>query len=326
MQRTVEDEPEPREPRDPGVLRQVWARIVGQVSDAGTLIDEVTRKGIRFLRSSIGRLPLFTSTWADVGDRSLEVDESHYFLVPYRKSACGYALYAVRALPPGVGPSNDLPKARIFHLHHPGAVAVLEGLIIEERKERALTAERGGSDLAESLERLGDDIDRESSKASCGLLIVGGVVALINPLVGAGIAANSLVPALGAKASKLGLHYAGRKIRSRAEALRARRAVRSAKAEVRKLKPRILVNPLLVLLEEAVSTLDPGHEPLLSTKASVNEFASVRHLRVSIQAVLAVYDEAMRERSAFESWGLHEADRLWLRHLRDLSATIGGYR
>ena len=102
--------------------------------------------------------------------------------------------------------------------------------------------------------------------------------------------------------------------------------MRSAKAEVRKLKPRILVNPLLVLLEEAVSTLDPGHEPLLSTKASVNEFASVRHLRVSIQAVLAVYDEAMRERSAFESWGLHEADRLWLRHLRDLSATIGGYR
>jgi len=55
--------------------------------------------------------------------------------------------------------------------------------------------------------------------------------------------------------------------------------VRAAKAEVRKLKPQILVNPLLVVLEEAVSTSDPGHEPLLSTKALVNEFASVRHLK-----------------------------------------------
>lgn len=304
-------------------MNALWMKLVTQASSAGAFLEAVSEHGIRFLRSSLGALPLFTSTAAHGGDTTVEADESHYFLVPYRGSACGYALYTVRALPPGVGPSNPLPKARLFHVHHPVALRVLEDLLIAERQKRRLAGALGRSDLAEGLEHLADEIDQESNKATCGLLIVGGVVALVNPIIGAGIAAKSLFPALGAKASKLGLHYAGRKIRQGTDALRRRRALRAAKAEVRKLKPEQRINPLLVLLEEALSTSDPTHDPLLSPTASVNDFTTARHLRVTIQAILSVYDDVLAKRSSPESLGLHPPDRRWLEHLRTLLATLG---
>jgi hypothetical protein len=303
-------------------MRELWDKLVEKASDAGEFVEKVTKDGIRFLRSRVGKLPLFTSTAADNCDPGLEVDETHYLLVPYRADECGYALYTMRSLPPGVGPNNSLPKARVFHLHDKSGVALLENLLVQIRKDVALTDRPNESELADNLEALGEHIDRESFKITGGLLIIGGAVAFANPIIGAGIAAKALFPSLGAKVSKLGLDFAGKKLRSQSGKKQVRQAEKAAKAEVQQLKPELYLNPLLQDLERAVSTSDSTHDPLIANFDLVEDFPHTRYLRVSLQALLSVYEEALETMSPSKSLGLHEADLKWFDHLRELQEAL----
>ena len=303
-------------------MRELWDKIVSQVSDAGSFVEEVSRNGIRTLRSSIASIPLFASVSAETSDVELDRDETHYFLIPFRKDPCGYAVYTIRALPPGVGPANSLPKARVFHLHDPSGVEILEDRLIKKKAAETLEETSNESDLASRLETMGDEIDRESNKVTYGLLIIGGAVALINPVAGVGIAVNAIFPSLGAKASKLGLGYAGKKIREVSEKLSNRRAEDAARSELNRVKPETLIDPLLVRLEQAVSLPDEDHQPLLGTDDWMSGYKDTMHLRVSIDAVLAVYQAVIDGQSSAEDFDLHAADVQWLRHLRDLSKTL----
>ena len=62
-------------------MREIWNKLAEKAPDAGELIEGVTKSGIRFLRSSVGRIPRLTSTAADDIDKDLEVDETHYLRV-----------------------------------------------------------------------------------------------------------------------------------------------------------------------------------------------------------------------------------------------------
>lgn len=305
-------------------MREAWNKLVETASNAGEFVESVTKNGISFLSSTLGRIPFVTSTTADDQDRTLEVDETHYFLVPYRAHECGYTLYSTRSLPPGVGPENSLPKARIFHLHDQSGVATLEALILKKKVTDTLGDNPSPSELADHLENLGETIDKESFKITSGLLIIGGAVAMANPVVGVGIAANALFPSLGAKASRLGLSLAGDKIRSFAKRKLQEKAEKEAKSEVKKLKPELYLNPLLKTLEQAVSTEDQSHDPLYANLDLVNEFPSPRFLRQSIKAILAVYQEPLEERDASvtEALNLHFNDLRWFDHLRELGESL----
>lgn len=65
------------------------------------------------------------------GDR----DETHYFLVPSLQNQGNYTLYRIRSLPNGVGPKNDLPKARIFQLPASGTENRLIDILTRELTE-----------------------------------------------------------------------------------------------------------------------------------------------------------------------------------------------
>jgi hypothetical protein len=306
-------------------MRELWDKLIDKATDASEFVESVTQGGIRFLQSTVGKLPLFTSTTADDCDRRLEIDETHYLLVPFRADPCGYALYTTRSLPPGVGPTNSLPKARVFHLHDRSGLEALEGLLVESGKRRVLT-ERAGApdkpDLADHLDSLGEQIDRESFKVTGGLLIIGGAVALMNPIMGAGIAAKAIFPSLGAKASKLSLKFAGQKLRDRNQKKENRRAEKEAKAELKKLKPELYLNPLLVRLDEAVATAETDHDPLLANPDLVQAFPNTRYLRVSIQAILTVYEKSLQSKVPPAALHLHGADLAWFAHLRELRDTL----
>lgn len=62
-------------------MREIWNKLAEKASDAGEFVEGVTKSGIRFLRSRVGRIPLFTSTADDDIDKDLEVDETHYLRV-----------------------------------------------------------------------------------------------------------------------------------------------------------------------------------------------------------------------------------------------------
>jgi hypothetical protein len=53
--------------------------------------------------------------------------------------------------------------------------------------------------LQTTSKKIADEIDYKSNLVSGGLLIIGGAIAITNPLLRMGGAANSLLPSLGAK-------------------------------------------------------------------------------------------------------------------------------
>lgn len=76
---------------------------------------------------------------------------------------------------------------------------------------QALSTEHMG-DRKSTLERLADDIDALDTKLTYGMLLIGGLTAIFNPLVGAGIAAKALLPGVGGLINKYGLRPFGQKM------------------------------------------------------------------------------------------------------------------
>ena len=98
-------------------------------------------------------------------------------------------------LPPDCGTTNSLPKVRVFHVPDKAARKLLEEKLAATIATAALEQSPEEVTFADRLENLGEAIDRESEKVSNGLLIVGGVVALANPLIGVGIGLTLASPA-----------------------------------------------------------------------------------------------------------------------------------
>ena len=90
--------------------------IVKTAKDVTDLSSRLVEDGIGFLKTSIGSIPIFAGTKVYVAEEGMGADETHYFLIPFRPVERGYAIGTQRVLPEGIGPENDLPKRRVFHL------------------------------------------------------------------------------------------------------------------------------------------------------------------------------------------------------------------
>jgi len=119
------------------------------------------------------------------------------------------------------------------------------------------------SSLADRLDRIADDIDDETAKVSGGLILIGGAVALINPLLGVGIAAKALLPAVGAKAMKVGTEYIGEKLRTWSRSSAESRIRSEVVGKMSKLEPEVVANPLLRAFA-MVKANRGGQEPTLT--------------------------------------------------------------
>ncbi|WP_020414390.1 DUF1269 domain-containing protein [Microbulbifer sp. SSSA007] len=95
-----------------------------------------------------------------------------------------------------------------------------------------------------------------------GMLLIGGVAAVFNPIVGAGLAAKVLVPGVGGIVNKFGLRPVGEKIdeaQSKRAIAKAEKDVALKFSEASTLK---VVNPILQELELALRTTQEQHDPL----------------------------------------------------------------
>ena len=107
-------------------MNETWERWLKRASELPDAALDWGREGVAFLRSSLGGLPFFAATSVDTSKANPERDETHYFLIPDPGSDEGFSLAERRRLPEGVGSVNSLPKVRVFHVHDPAAVGVLE--------------------------------------------------------------------------------------------------------------------------------------------------------------------------------------------------------
>lgn len=300
-------------------MRQVIDPVVKTAADLTAASKRIIEDGVKFFRGSLGKIPLFSSVIARNSDEVIERDETHYYLVPYRLSECGYALYTERVLPHGTGPENDLVKARVFHLPAKGTLSVMEALLSAQLKDKHRQQINDDTPLANRLDLIAEEIDKQSNIVTGGLILIGGAVALANPLLGVGIAAKALLPTLGSKLSKHGINHVTDWLRDKKMKSSDIEAAAQAAKEIKRLKPEISMNETLALLEESLATPDESHDPSIpfSDQLKTPEHA-LKAIQTSV-AILCVYQDCLDREQTYTEACLHHADVSWLKSLQELT-------
>ena len=293
--------------------------IVNSAKDVAALSARLVEDGVGFLKTSIGSIPIFSGTKVYVAEIGMGADETHYFLIPFRAVERGYAIATMRVLPEGTGPENDLPKHRIFHLPHGVEIESLEQFLREDLADQHAASEGGGSELADRLEAVAEEIDKKSNVVTGGLLLIGGAVAIANPLVGVGIAAKALIPGVGAVLSREGLKKFGDVLRKKRAGDIEEKADKKAAREVKRMRPEVHENQLLSRLEEAVSTTDRAFDPATHVIDSPAGPAAMRVRSITAEAVLNTYRDILDgDAEAAQEARLDAPDLAWLRSLEAL--------
>jgi hypothetical protein len=295
-------------------------KIINTAYDAKNLAARLVSGGVEYLRTTIGALPLFAGTRVYEATDDLVADETHYFLIPFRTVEEGYAISVQRMLPAGHGLENDLPKRRVFHLPALSARERLEAILTAglTRENLALTQESTHSEFAERLERIAGEIDKQSDRVTGGLLIIGGAVAIANPLLGVAIAAKAIFPSLGSKITNEALRFIGGKFRASAKRGVEEAAQEKAAGEVKRLEPFIFADPLLALLESVLSNDDPSYDPYAAMPEPDDSPASKRQREITAKAITQTYADILAATDPPPAAKLHAADIAWLRWLARL--------
>ena len=219
--------------------------LLSGVSGAFDKVTGTFDTGFGVLQSSLGGIPFFGATATSKLYDHTQFDEKHYFLIPDATSDDGYSLYVMRSLPAGVPPINDLEKRRLLHLPSEGALPMLEHIVIKDARERASADAVPNNFVSSNLDSLIDEIDKVDGKVFNGVLLLGGLVALANPLAGAAVAMKAAVPSIGLIVSKYGLKAVSETATNMDVARQIKRAEKDVKTQFKSAKTVSVINPVL---------------------------------------------------------------------------------
>jgi len=283
------------------IFGAVTEKVSTEISQGFSVVSEV-----------VNGLPIFISSEKSKSFNT-DYDEKHYFVIPYKLSEVGFSLHTMRCLPPSVPEINDLPKRRIFHLPNEHYEASLREHLLGSVNQ---IVNSSSHENTSTLEQLANDIDSLDNKLTYGMLLVGGVAAIFNPLLGAGIAVKAVTPGVAGLLNKYGLKPVGEKITKsniRKVAKEAEDRVLSQFTDSNTLK---VVNPILQELELALRTNESEHDPLIDPNladGSLPELDGVRWRELTETAVWHVYEEVYLDPAKHSEAKLGPEDIRWLK-------------
>lgn len=302
-------------------MRELFDKAVDAVKEGIEQTTALVAKPLESVTSSIGQIPYVGALLTSGEDENQEYDEKHYFVIPFRQGEVGYALHSIRCLPNDVPPINDLPKKRLFHVPSEQTDELVKTLLLETSQVSGPPPAEG-TRMGDPLMHLADQIDRVDDKVTNGMLLIGGLVAFFNPLVGAGIAAKALIPGIAGAVSKLGLRSAGKAANDMQLNSEIRRAEKEVLKEFQGSETVKLVNPVIRELEVSLNTTEADHDPLLSFDFEEVTFEGRpdRHLlRLTCQAVTKQYEAALADKQAAQDCGLRDKELRWLDLVREVA-------
>lgn len=214
----------------------------------GTLDD-----GVGLLKSTLGGIPFLGRSARSASYDHEQIDERHYFLIPDVSNPEEFSLCLTRCLPENVPPVNDLPKRRLLHLPSEHALPMLETIVLKEASDAIREKGTEPGLISKNLGALLDEIDKVDDKAFQGLLLVGGLVALVNPLAGATVAAKAALPAMTMVMSKYGLKVATDTASNIEIARNIKKAEKDLKKQFSEAGTSMVINPLLANLGDSIS-------------------------------------------------------------------------
>lgn len=287
-------------------------------SSVSTGIQQAT-SGIQSVSKMVGSLLLFGSTTSAPVDQ--KYDERHYFLIPDRRSPDAYSLAILRSLPDGVPPINDLPKRRIFHLPNEHAQAMLRDLLIKQTQSTELAKPNAHKSLADRTREIADYIDALDDRIFGGFLLIGGLVALFNPVAGVAIAAKSLLPSLGLFATKYGLQFAGESLTQAELERKAKQAEKDVLQQFKGSNTITFTSPLLGIWDQALRTTESEFDPELQLNLYLKTELSEEHRswhKLEATAILGVFQELTKSTIATHLASIGPEDMRFLAVLKTL--------
>jgi len=298
-------------------MKNLIDKSLNFVNTAKSSITNEIYASFSLVKEMVNKLPVFissekTSTYGDI-----KYDEKHYFIVPYRLTEIGVALHTMRCLPGGVPELNDLPKRRVFHFAKETDEILIRNILINEAKE---FAENSLQDNISSLESLANDIDSLDKKLTYGMLCIGGLAALVNPVVGAGIAAKALLPGVGGLLSKYTLRPVGEKMTESQLKNEIKTAEDKVIKEFESAETIKVINPILQELELALNTDEQQHDPLIDFnlgKLDLVELDDDRWRELTITVLRNIYLEIIHNKSKHINANLGPEDIRWLNVILD---------
>jgi len=293
-------------------VKNIFERVKKVFGTASSKLAVEVESGIKIVKEVVNGLPIFVSL-ERLDDPKQEYDEKHYFVIPFHLCEAGFSLHTMRSLPSHVPEINDLPKRRIFHFPNEHYEATLRKYMVDSAKE--LAYENNPNKLS-SLESLANDIDALDSKLTYGMLIVGGIAAIFNPLVGAGIAAKAIMPSVSGLLTKYGLRPVGEKFTQSQVEQQAREAEQNVLKQFSESNTLKVINPILQELEFSLRTNEKQHDPLMDpnlSNGSIPELPNESWRDLTERAIFHVYKEVVENSTQHTAAKLGPEDIRWLK-------------
>lgn len=293
-------------------MRKFFENSKKTVADTAEKLKLELETGVSTLRAMVGDLPVLMSVEKDLPSPQV-YDEKHYFVIPYHLSEAGFSLHTMRSLPQDAPLVNDLPKRRVFHFPNEYYESSLRVYMVNAAKNMS---EYPDEKQVSSLESLADNIDSLDNKLTLGMLLVGGVAAVFNPIIGAGIALKAVTPGVAGLLNKYGLKPMGKKLtRSQLEKQKqqAEAKVLQQFSDSNTLK---VINPILTELEYALRTDEDQHDPMLSPKlesADIPALGNNNWRMLTERAIFHVYEKIINDPTKYKEAKLGPEDIRWLK-------------
>lgn len=286
-------------------------------SAAGKAVEELNY-GFKLVREKINALPIFISSEMTATYGDVEYDEKHYFVIPFMLSESKIIIHTMRCLPEGINVVNDLPKRRIFHFPNKNSEALVRKVLCENARD---LVEQNHSGSSNTLINFANDIDSLDKKLTYGMLTVGGIATLVNPLLGAGIAAKALLPGTAGLLSKYGLRTAGEKLRASQLRKKIKEAEQSVQNEFMSASTIQVVNPFLQELELVLRTSEWEHDPLVDfdlSNGNIEELDGNRWRELTLTALKHTYSDLINDPSKHSAACLGPEDIRWFKVILNL--------
>lgn len=283
---------------------------VRSVADKAT---EELSSGYSIVKEKVNGLPIFVSAEKSDKYNDIQYDEKHYFVIPYELSEYKFALHTMRCLPNAVPEINNLPKRRVFHFPNEHSEEMLKGYMRQSAEEMVRVK---SENTPSSLESLANQIDSLDKKLTYGMLLVGGLAAIVNPLLGVGIAAKALLPSVGGLLNKYGLRPTGERFSKHQLEKSIKEAEEHIAKEFEAANTLQVINPILQELELALRTTECQHDPLTGPNladGSIPELDGERWRELTEVAICHVYKEAYENSSLHKKACLGPEDLRWLK-------------
>lgn len=296
-------------------MKDLFNKGVSKLQSAADDTISIASEKWALFQETINELPFLASLERTNNVAPIQYDEKHYFVIPYRLSKVGISLHTMRCIPEGVPEINELPKRRVFHFPNAHAGHQVRELLLEQGRELAILS---GEGKKHSLEALANDIDSLEKKLTYGMLLVGGAAAIVNPVLGIGIAAKALLPGVGGLLNKYGLRPLGEKFTRKQLEKEVSEAEKKVISEFEHSSTLQLVNPILEELELALRTTESEHDPLVDFdmgKLEIHELDGTRWRGLTERAIYHVYKDCLNDKSKWADASLGAEDIRWLRSI-----------